>query len=130
MVSVSGGLIVTRASSDARLGTDVRKQVFTNPQPLFLASGVLIAMAAFPGLPKIPFLLLGVSVGYGAWKLRQKVVTAERTSLAEAPAGAPKENLEPLLRVEPLAVEVGLGLVRLVEGGANSPLLRRIGAIR
>src|SRR3954453_19741640 len=57
MVSVSGGLIVTRASSDSRLSPDVRKQVFSNPQPLLLTAGVLFAMAAFPGLPKIPFLL-------------------------------------------------------------------------
>ena len=62
MISISGGLIVTRASSDTKLGLDFQRQVFNNPQPLFLASGVLLAMAAFPGLPKIPFLVLG-SVG-------------------------------------------------------------------
>lgn len=130
MVSVSGGLIVTRTSSDSRLGADVRKQVFTNHQPLLLASAVLIAMAAFPGLPKIPFLLLGGSVGYAGWRLRQKSVAATKVAGGTAAAGPPKENLEALLRVEPLAVEVGLGLIRLVEGGQNSPFLRRIAAIR
>ena len=59
MISISGGLIVTRASSDTKLGLDFQRQVFSNPQPLLLASGVLMAMAAFPGLPKIPFLVLG-----------------------------------------------------------------------
>jgi flagellar biosynthesis protein FlhA len=127
MVSVSGGLIVTRASSDSRLSADVQKQVFSNPQPLLLASGVLIAMAAFPGLPKIPFLLIGTTVGYAGWRLRQKSI---RPPAATAAAGPPKENLDILLRVEPLAVEVGLGLVRLVEGGQNSPFLRRIASIR
>ena len=52
MISISGGLIVTRASSDTRLGQQVRTQMFANPEPLFLASGVLVAMAscmaAFP----------------------------------------------------------------------------------
>src|SRR6267143_1981142 len=48
MISISGGLIVTRASSDTKLGIDFQKQVFSNWQPLMLASGVLIAMAAFP----------------------------------------------------------------------------------
>lgn len=128
MISVSGGLIVTRAGSDARLGADVRTQVFSNPQPLMLAAVVLVIMASVPGLPKIPFLLLGASVGAIAWKLRQNPVTDEKMALA-APSQA-KETLENLLRVEPLAVEVGLGLVRHVEGGVNSPLLRRIGAIR
>src|SRR6201981_4002092 len=53
MISISGGLIVTRASSDTNLGSDMQRQVFSNAQPLLLASGVLIAMALFPGLPKI-----------------------------------------------------------------------------
>ncbi len=54
MISISGGLIVTRTSSDTRLGADFRKQVFGNPQPLLLASGVLLALGAFPGLPTVP----------------------------------------------------------------------------
>ena len=128
MISISGGLIVTRASSDNNLGLDLQKQVFGNPQPLLLAAGVLVAMAAFPGLPKIPFLVLGGGVGAMAWRLRQKAATAEKI---KAPVAAPaRESLESLLRIEPLAVEVGLGLVYLVEGGQNSPLLKRIASIR
>ena len=129
MISISGGLIVTRAGSEARLGTEFRRQVFGNAQPLLLAAGVLVALATFPGLPKIPFLLLGAGVGTAAWRMRQKIVTAEKASLA-APASPQRENLEALLKVEPMAVEVGLGLVKLVEGAQNSPLLRRIAAIR
>ncbi len=128
MISISGGLIVTRASSDTSLGMDIQKQVFGNPQPLFLAAGVLVALAAFPGLPKIPFLVLGGGVGAMAWRLRQKAATAEKV---KPPVSAPaRDNLESLLRVEPLAVEVGLGLIHLVEGGQNSPLLKRIASIR
>jgi flagellar biosynthesis protein FlhA len=128
MISISGGLIVTRASSDTKLGIDFQKQVFSNWQPLMLASGVLIAMAALPGLPKIPFVVLGAGVGVVAWRVRQQTVTAEKTKpLVAAPT---RENLEGLLKVEPLAVEVGLGLVHLVEGGQNSQLLRRIASIR
>jgi flagellar biosynthesis protein FlhA len=129
MISISGGLIVTRASSDARLGQDFQKQVFSNSQPLLLAAGVLLAMAAFPGLPKIPFIVLGGGVGFLGWRQRQKNAIAEKMSLTAAPAQA-KESLESLLHVEPLAIEVGLGLVKLVEGGQNSQLLRRIGSIR
>jgi flagellar biosynthesis protein FlhA len=128
MISISGGLIVTRASSDSILGVDFQKQVLGNSQPLMLASAVLIAMAAFPGLPKIPFLVLGSSVGVMALRMRQK---SAATKKAKPPVtGPPRENLESLLRVEPLAVEVGLGLVQLVEGGHSSPLLKRIASIR
>jgi flagellar biosynthesis protein FlhA len=128
MISISGGLIVTRGSSDTKLGLDFQKQVFSNPQPLMLASGVLMAMAAFPGLPKIPFLVLGSSVGVIAWRLRQKSAATEKAAL---PTAVPtRESLDGLLRVEPLAMEVGLGLLQLVEGGQSSPLLRRIASIR
>ena len=94
-------------------GTEVRKQVFGNPQPLLLASGVLLALAAFPGLPKIPFLLLGGGPGHGRLAACGKKAAAQRRRPAAAkPARRAKENLEALLRVEPLAVEVGLGLVQ------------------
>jgi flagellar biosynthesis protein FlhA len=129
MISISGGLIVTRASSDERIGADFSRQVFGNSQPLLLASGVLVAMAAFPGLPAIPFLMLGTGVGIAGWRLRQQTVTTEKAKEKTGPAPS-RENLESLLRVEPLAVEVGLGLVKLVEGAQESPLLRRIAAIR
>lgn len=129
MVSISGGLIVTRTSSDGKVGADVKKQIFSNPQPLMLSGGVLIAMAAFPGLPTIPFLLLGSGVGFAGWRLRQKQAAAEQVAEPEKSAPA-KDSIEALLKVEPLAVELGLGLVKMVEGGANSPLLRRIAGIR
>jgi flagellar biosynthesis protein FlhA len=132
MVSVSGGLIVTRASSDNKLGSDMKKQVFSNPQPLMLSGGVLVAMAAFPGLPTLPFLILGSGVGFFGWKMHQKALLEETALPAAGPstAAAGKDNLETLLKVEPLALEVGLGLVKLVEGAQNSPLLRRIAGIR
>src|SRR5579862_1154541 len=59
MISISGGLIVTRAGSDARLGVEFQRQIFSNSRPLMLASGVLLLLGLLPGLPKIPFLLLG-----------------------------------------------------------------------
>ena len=127
MISISGGLIITRTSSDARIGADFRKQLFGSPQPLFLASGVLVALACFPGMPAIPFLLLGGGVGTVAWRMRSRPVAKEQAIAAAKPA---RENLEGLLRVEPLAIEVGLGLVKMVEGAQNSPLLRRIAGIR
>ncbi len=129
MISISGGLIVTRASSESKLGSEFRRQVFGNPQPLMLASAVLVALALFPGLPKVTFLLLGGGLGLISWRIRRKVGMAENLAVDAAPAPV-KENLETLLKVEPLALEVGLGLVRLVEGAQNSPMLRRISGIR
>lgn len=129
MISVSGGLIVTRASTESRLGSEFRKQVFGAAEPLLLASGVLVAMAVIPGLPKIPFLLMGGGLGAAAWRMKKNAAAGVKTATAAKPAPA-KENIEALLRVEPISIEVGLGLVKFVEGGQNSPLLRRIAGIR
>lgn len=129
MISISGGMIVTRATSDNRLGAEVQKQVFGAAQPLLLASGVLMAMALLPGLPKIPFLLMGAALGTAGWQMKKGVDAAARKS--EAPDAKPqKENLEDLLRVELLAVEVGVGLLTYIAEGANSPVLKRIATIR
>src|SRR5215467_2561427 len=58
VISVSGGLIVTRTgSSETRLADTFRKQVLGDAQPLLLAGGVLTLLAALPGMPKIPFLV-------------------------------------------------------------------------
>jgi len=129
MISISGGLIVTRAGSDARLGAEFAKQIFGKSQPLMLASGVLVALSLLPGMPMLPFLLLGGGAGTAAWRMRKRETTPAAAPASDAKAPA-KENLEAMLRVEPLAIEVGLGLVGLVEGGQDSPLLRRISAIR
>jgi len=130
MISIAGALIVTRASSDARLGVEFQRQILGNSQPILLAAGVLIAMAAMPGMPKLPFLLLGGAAGAAGWQMRKKEARGEAEVQTESKPAAAKENVESLLRVEPLAIEVGLGLVGLVEGAQESPLLRRISAIR
>src|SRR5579884_2288127 len=135
MISVSGGLIVTRATSEARVSEEFRKQLFGRNEPLLLSSGVLLALAAFPGLPTIPFLLLGGGMGTFAWMRKKKTDASDKKLTEAAAAGASaaapaKENLETLLRVEPVSIEVGLGLASFVAGGANSPLLKRIAAIR
>lgn len=128
MISISGGLIVTRASSDVKLGADFTKQLFGAPQPLMLASGTLVILGLFPGLPTIPFLLLGAGIGAAGWNLKKKQTAVAKAEIAAPPA--PKDNVETLLRVEPLAVEMGLGLVKYVGGGQESPLIKRIAGIR
>ncbi len=129
MISVSGGLIVTRATSEVRVSEEFQKQLFSKPEPLLLSSGVLLLLAAFPGLPTIPFLLMGGGIGTLAWMKRKKIDSAAKKE-TPAPVATQREELDSLLRVEPIAIEVGLGLAPLVAGGKASPLLKRIAGIR
>jgi flagellar biosynthesis protein FlhA len=131
MISVSGGLVVTRAGSESRLGVDFQKQLFGNANLLLLVSGVLAMFSVIPGLPTLPFLVLSASLAAIAWPMRNKEVKAAQASELSKPKNAAEsDNLESLLRTEPLGIEVGLGLVQVVEGGSESPLMKRIGAIR
>ncbi len=128
LISVSGGILTTRAAGDAQLGTDFGNQMFLQSEPLLIASGVLTAMGLMPGLPTLPFLLMGVGVGGFGWNLRQKQLAPSVTQPVALPAE--DDNVESLLRVEPLAIEVGLGLVKLVDAQQGGTLLKRIAGVR
>ncbi|MBY0373482.1 MAG: FHIPEP family type III secretion protein, partial [Bryobacteraceae bacterium] len=77
MISISGALIVTRAASDTDMSAQLGEQMLSNQQPVMLAAGVLLAMAALPGLPKIPFVLMGAGLGWWSWRRRQESAADE-----------------------------------------------------
>jgi flagellar biosynthesis protein FlhA len=128
LISVSGGLITTRAAAESRLGADFSRQLFFQPEPLLIGAGVLAALALVPGLPALPFLILGATVGGMGWNMRQKAIPPPAP--ARPQPMLEQQNLEALLRVEPLALEVGLGLVKLVDATQGGTLLKRIAAVR
>ena len=118
MISISGGLIVTRASSETNLGLDFRSRCSANPQPLMLAAGVLMAMAAVSGASQDSVSGAGRGVGYDGVALAAKSCRC-RKSEARGCRRRRAKIWKSLLRVEPLAVEVGLGLVQSGRGRAE-----------
>ncbi len=129
LISVSGGLITTRAAAESRLGVDFSRQLFFQPEPLLIGAGVLAALALVPGLPAAPFVVLGATVGGMGWNLRRKAALPPPAPVRPQ-ALSEQQSLEGLLRVEALAIEVGLGLVKLVEASQGGTLLKRIAAVR
>src|SRR5437867_2202043 len=85
VISVSGGLIVTRSNSESRLADTFRKQILGDSQPILLAAGILVVLAAMPGMPKFPFLFMAAGAGWVGWRQRQKGATA-----SQAPSEEPK----------------------------------------
>ncbi len=137
LVSVGGGIVVTRASSDNTLGIDVGKQLFGRSRPLWIASGTMVALALIPGLPKIPFLLIGVIAGWLARRARSEFEkpalpseTAAGGAGAATPGAASQEALEGLLKLDELGLEVGYALVPLVDAKQGGQLLQRVKALR
>src|ERR1700761_7839467 len=70
LVSVAGGIVVTRASSENSLGTDISSQIFKTSRPLWIVGGCLFSMALIPGMPKISFVALGGGAMFLAWKMK------------------------------------------------------------
>lgn len=133
LVSVAGGIVVTRAASDHSLGSDINKQMFKTARPLWIVSGVLMALALIPGMPKISFFALGGLTMFAAWKMKPAAAgepTAE-TRAAAAKAGTPAiDPMDAVLKLDDLMLEVGVGLVPLVDAKQGGQLLARVKALR
>jgi flagellar biosynthesis protein FlhA len=128
LVSMAGGLITTRAAAESNLGEEVATQLFARSRPLLVAAGLLLLLAAIPGLPKLSFLIVASMLALAAYAVREVPVPAEE--IAEIPAAGAAEADAPTVGVEPLSVEVGYALVGLVDEKQGGTLLSRVRAIR
>ncbi|MCC7180154.1 MAG: flagellar biosynthesis protein FlhA [Acidobacteria bacterium] len=128
LVSMSGGLITTRAASESHLGEEVADQLFARSKPLAVAAGVLLLLALIPGLPKLAFVLVAGCLGLVAYANSQAVEAAQAAA-ADAPA-PPPDAIDAAVGVDALAVEVGYALVSLVDEKQGGTLLARVRAIR
>jgi flagellar biosynthesis protein FlhA len=128
LVSMSGGLITTRAASESHLGEEVATQLLTRARPLAVSAGVLLALAVIPGLPKLAFLTIGGLLGVGAYVNRQSERAARPAPAGEVQAAPPEVHEVPT--VDPLSIEVGYALVPLVDEKQGGTLLSRVRAIR
>ncbi len=128
LVSMAGGIVVTRASSDATLSVDVSRQVLSRRRPLVIASGVMLALAAIPGMPKLSFFLLAAGTGFLAWRADQTAAEPAATPAAEKKPA--KDSVEDMLKLDELSLEVGYGLVPIVDQNQGGQLLARVAALR
>ncbi len=127
LVSTAAGIVVSRAGSDTDLGEEVKRQMFINPKALSTASGVLLILALVPGLPHIPFLIISVTSGAIAYMVSRKPPEEkEEVTETEAPA---EPSIESYLELDPLSLEIGYGLIPLVEEPGGQ-LLGKIKAMR
>ena len=138
LISLAAGLIVTRSSGSTHLPTEIVTQLFRYRESMFLAGGFLIALA-FTGLPTAPLLSLAAACGVVGWTLGGQ--GGDETSAATEgdaagdpdalPSVAAKEPTpEDELTVEPLALELGVNLLKLVDPSAGGDLLDRVAKVR
>src|SRR4051812_22937339 len=143
LISISTGLIVTRAASDDDMGSDLLRQFGRQGKALKIAGVAVGLLALMPGLPKIPFLVVGGVVFFVGSRSKPEPTAEEAAALAaaggglalgaggsDAPAPDSPEALAQEMRVDPLELEVAFDLVDLVDPSRGGDLLDRVRALR
>lgn len=133
-ISVAAGMVVTRAASESNLGTDIIKQLFSQPKTLYFASAILFILA-FIGLPPVPNIILAAILSFVAYTLQKTLKESEREEEIKAQDVEVEEirkpeNVMTLLQVDPIELEFGYGIIPLADANQGGDLLDRVVMIR
>lgn len=132
IISTAAGIVVTRSGSGkgkSDLSSTLVNQIWNHPKALYLCSALLFFVGIVPGLPLVPFWTIGVALG---WFARNSILKQKRERVAakkvkeQLPKEGSAEAIESLLHVDALAVEVGVGLIPLVDANQDGEVLERI----
>lgn len=135
LISTGTGLVVTRAASEANLGSDLIGQLFgNNPNLMFMVGGVLIVLGIGP-LPTLPYFTLGIVFIVSAYIMRKSMIKSEEDEIELAEETEVEEIKKPesvmsLLKVEDIELEFGYGIIPLADVNQGGDLLDRIVMIR
>jgi len=135
VISTAAGIMVTSSSGSGRVGAALVSQVGREARPMWIASGFLGILSLVPGMPTVPFLALSGGAALAARstsKLRDQEAREARAEISAAAAGASEESspVHDLLQIDPVELEVGYGLIPLVDEGQGGDLLDRIKLLR
>ncbi len=134
LISTATGIVVTRSVSDGTFGGDVKDQFSRNAKIYWVAAVVMLVFSVLPGFPWYVLIPIAALMGYTGYRLSQKeLVDKDKAKLKEAAAkkteGVPAE-LSPVVPLDPLSLELGYGLIPLVDKDKGTELLDRITGIR
>ncbi len=131
LISVAAGIIISRSSAEKNLGQDFFKQIFSQPRSLFVAATFLFLMA-FAGLP-VPQIIVVMGIcSLAAYLLiiNKKQTVKREITLQEKETPKKPERVEALLHVDPMGLEVGYQIIKLVDTSQGGDLLHRVTMIR
>ena len=134
IISTSAGIVITRSSARENLGQSVVTQFIARPESLVVAAAIIFLFGFMPGFPSFPFLLIAASMGAVAFTQMRKPETIpymEDDEDQEAGQELPeREDIRAYLQVDPLEIEIGYGLIPLVDEAQGGDLLERITSLR
>jgi flagellar biosynthesis protein FlhA len=134
IVSTAAGLMVTKGGGEGTTDKALFGQLGGYPQALGMSSALMVGLSLLPGIPMLPFLALGAAMGYAAWRTAEtQRVKAAETARAEIAAAAQPPAEEPIanaLQIDYLKLELGYGLLPLINDNAGFRLTDQIRALR
>ncbi len=137
LVSIAGGMVLTRAASSGSLDKELGMQLLRGRNTLWIACGVLLALAAIPGLPKVAFILMAGGVALIARKLPtpaedqlEYAGVAPGLEKTKADDATRTENFSSLLKMDELTLEIGFQLIPLVDEKQGGQMLNRVRSMR
>lgn len=132
IISTAAGILVSRAGGTGDLGTELMKQLTINPRAIWVVAGILFLFALIPGLPFVPFFILSMSLAGLAYYLDTRSRPSKSEEQVESLPAEPsaEEQYEQALHVDLLELEIGYGLIYMVDVSQDGEMLERIKAIR
>ena len=134
VISTAAGIMVSRAASESSMGVEFAKQLLHYPRASYIGALVIFLFGLIPGLPHIPFIVLGMIVGGSVYLIdRKRRVLATAEAVKEAERDKSEKGAEPvehLLTLDPMELEVGYAIIPLVDREQNGEVLDRIRSIR
>lgn len=134
IISTAAGIVVTRSSRNEKdMGAEVAAQLFVNHRALAISGAVISLLGLIPGLPTLPFVGIGAGLGGISWMVyRYQLEEKDKEKRLEIEkANQPqKENIDSVLPLDLIELEVGYGLISVVESDEAGDLMERITSIR
>ena len=132
LISVASGIVITRASSSSNMGDQLAAQLVAQPKAIYSSAGVAFLMGIMPGMPLVPFSVIALIMAAIAYQIQkiEKQELAEKEEEEEAELVETTERIEEFLHPDAFEIELGYGLIPLVDVNQGGNLLKRISTIR
>ncbi|MDT3695815.1 MAG: flagellar biosynthesis protein FlhA [Ignavibacterium sp.] len=131
LISTAAGMVVTRSAAGTPLDTQIKSQLLTNPRVLGIVATTVVIFSLLPGMPTIPFIMIGVTLGVTSF-IKNKQKASEATIIEDEISSSEKgeEVVEQYLQVDPIEIEIGYGLISLVDESQGGNLFNKISTTR
>lgn len=127
LISTAAGLVVTRSAAGTAFDLQIKSQLFSNPRVLGIVAVSVFMFSLLPGMPMLPFMMLSVAIGASSIIKRKKSAeSAQVIQEEQAKPEAAEEVVEQYLQVDPIEIEIGYGLISLVDESQGGNLFHKI----